>query len=69
MVCLKMVPMGDRDNNHTRTCSFGGLDAGRGVLEHQAILNRLSEPLGRQKEAVRRWLAMLNVFAGDEHLG
>ena len=66
---LKKVPMGSRDNNHTRTCSFGSLDTGRRVLEHQAILNRLPEPLGRQKEAVRCWLAMLNVFAGDEHRG
>lgn len=46
------VPVRDRDDRHYGSVGLGRQDTGRGILEHQTVLDPLSQAPRRQREAV-----------------
>ena len=64
---LEFMAVRRGDHHQARACGLGGRDAGRCVLEHQALPYGMAEPPGGKQEAVRRRLAAVDVLRGDNH--
>jgi len=65
---LVAMPRGARDRDDGHPGGERRLDAGRGVLDRDAVLGGDAETLGGGEEEVRRRLAALDLVAGDGDL-